>query len=338
MPDTKNLRILLKRRPTGEPKPADFKIVKTPVPSPGPGEMLRRTIYLSLDPYMRGRMAAVKSYADPLELGHVMVGGTVSQVVQSNNPAFAQGDIVLGYDGWQQYAVSSGEGVHKVDPSEAPMSYALGVLGMPGLTAYVGMLDIGQPKAGETVVVSAATGAVGSVAGQIAKLKGCRVVGTAGSDAKCQFAVGELGYDACVNYKTQELLPALREACPNGIDVYFDNVGGAVLEAVLQLINRFARIPLIGLISQYNARKTPPGPNLGPILANRAMIKGMISGDHADRIPDFHRDVSGWLREGRLKYHQTIVHGLENAPQAFIGLFHGENLGKLLVQVSEDPQ
>src|SRR3989442_9106688 len=242
-----NRQVLLRSRPTGEPKVSDFELAEAPVPPPGDGELLCRTIYLSLDPYMRGRMNDAKSYAQPVELGTPMVGGAVSEVVASNNPAFPTGSFVVGSTGWQAYAVSKGAGVRKLDPAQAPISTALGVLGMPGMTAYVGLLDIGQPKPGETVVVSAASGAVGSVVGQIARINGCRAVGVAGASEKCDYVVKELGFDACVSYKTQELLPALKEACPRGVDVYFDNVGGPVLAAVLRLLNQNAPIPLCGL-------------------------------------------------------------------------------------------
>jgi len=331
-----NRQVLLRRRPSGAPTPADFEITESPIPEAREGEILCRTIYLSLDPYMRGRMNEGRSYAASVELGQVMVGGTVSQVIESKSPAFAKGDFVVGYDGWQAYAVSKGAGVRKLDPAQAPISTALGVLGMPGMTAYVGLLDIGQPKPGETVVVSAASGAVGSVVGQIARIKGCRAVGVAGSSEKCDYVVKELGFDACVNYKSQELLPALKEACPRGVDVYFDNVGGPVLAVVLRLLNQNARIPLCGLISQYNATELPPGPNLGPILVNRALIKGFIVSDQMDRAGAFRADCARWVREGALKYREDVVEGLDAAPGALIGLLAGKNFGKLLVRVSSD--
>jgi NADPH-dependent curcumin reductase CurA len=337
LPANVNRRVLLKSRPVGEPKPGDFEIVDAPIPAPADGQILCRTIYLSLDPYMRGRMSEGKSYAANVELGQVMVGGTVSEVVESKHPGFAKGDLVAGYDGWQSYAVSKGMGVRKLDPSRAPISTATGVLGMPGMTAYVGLLDIGRPQAGETVVVSAASGAVGSAVGQIAKIKGCRAVGVAGSQDKCDYVVKDLGFDACVNYKTQDVFAALRDACPKGIDVYFDNVGGDVLKAVLKLINQNARIPLCGIISQYNATELPPGPNLAPILFNRALIKGFIVSDHLDRFPDFLRDCTQWVASGQLKYREDIVDGLDNAPRAFIGLLRGANFGKLVVKVGADP-
>jgi NADPH-dependent curcumin reductase CurA len=332
-----NTQVLFKSRPEGCPTESNFEIVKSAVPVAGEGQVLRRTIYLSVDPYMRGRMSTARSYAEGAKLGEPMVGSTISEVVESKNPRYRAGDFVLGLDGWQAYAVSDGKGLRKLDPAEAPISCAVGVLGMPGLTAYLGLLEIGRPKEGETVVVSAAAGAVGSIAGQIAKIKGCRVVGTAGSDEKCAYVVNELGFDACINYKSEDLKEALKAACPNGIDIYFDNVGGAVLEAVLKRINVHARIPLIGLISQYNDAKPSPGPNLGSVLSNRALIQGMIIFDHLDRMPDFLRDMSQWLREGKVHYREDIVQGLENAPRAFIGLLNGENIGKRVVQVSADP-
>ena len=332
-----NTQVLFKSRPEGFPTESNFEIVERPMPRVGDGEVLRRTIYLSLDPYMRGRMSAAKSYAEGAKLGEPMVGSTVSEVVESKNPRYRAGDFVLGFDGWQAYAVSDGSGLRKLNPVEAPISWSIGVLGMPGLTAYVGLLDIGKPRESETVVVSAAAGAVGSIAGQIARIKGCRVVGTAGSDEKCAFVVDELKFDACINYKKEDLSAALKSACPGGIDIYFDNVGGAMLEAVLKRINVHARIPLIGLISQYNDAKPGPGPNLGPVLINRALIQGMIIFDHVDRMPDFLRDMSQWLREGKIHYREDIVQGLQNAARAFIGLLNGDIIGKRLIQVSPDP-
>ena len=343
MPPTTNRRVLLRRRPVGEPTPSDFELVDAPRPAPGEGEILCRTIYLSLDPYMRGRMNDAKSYSAPVELGQPMVGGTVSEVVESRHTGFRPGDVVLGYGGWQLYHVARAGatpgpfGPLKLDPTVAPISTALGVLGMPGMTAYVGLLDLGRPQTGETVVVSAAAGAVGSVVGQLAKIKGCRAVGVAGSQAKCDYVVKELGFDACVSYRSPDLFAALKDACPRGIDVYFDNVGGDVLKTVLRLVNPFARIPLCGLISQYNATEMPPGPNMGSVLVNRVTIRGFIVSDHVDRMLPFLADMTGWLREGRVKYREDVVEGLDQAPRAFIGLLRGENLGKMLVKVGPDP-
>ena len=333
---TTNRQIRLLRRPVGAPTPADFSIVDAPMPVPGDGEILRRTVYLSLDPYMRGRMNDARSYAAPVALGDVMVGGTVSEVIESRNPSFATGDFVIGMDGWQAYASAPATGLRKLDPRVAPISTALGVLGMPGLTAYVGLLDIGRAKSGETVVVSAASGAVGSIVGQIARLKGCRAVGIAGSPEKCDYIVRELGFHAAVNHRAPDLGGALRAACPDGVDVYFENVGGAVFAAVLPLINRGARIPLCGQISQYNAVEPAPGPNLSPLLINRALIQGFIVTDHVDRFAAFVTECGAWVRGGQLRYREDITDGLENAPQAFIGLLEGRNFGKLLVRVSPD--
>jgi len=332
-----NRQIRLKSRPQGKPSAEDFDIVDAPMPTIQDGDVLRRSIFLSLDPYMRGRMSDSPSYAAPVPVGGVMCGHTVSEVVESRNAAFSPGDIVAGYDGWQQFAASNGRDLRKLDPAAAPIQSAIGVLGMPGLTAFVGLVDIGQPKAGETVVVSAASGAVGSVVGQLAKVRGCRAVGVAGSEAKCRYVVDELGFDRCVNYKSGDLKSALRDACPNGIDVYFENVGGAVLAAVMKQINRGARIPLCGLIAQYNAAELPPGPNLLPLLTGRAMIKGFIISDHIDRFPAFLQEVAPLVRAGRIKYREDIVEGLDSAPSAFIGLLEGRNFGKLMIRVASAP-
>jgi len=332
-------RVLLKRRPVGEPRVEDFEIEEAPLPEPGADQVLLRTIYLSLDPYMRGRMNEGPSYtgtANPA-LGDVMVGGTVSEVVHSNNERFSAGDIVAGSEGWRSHSIATGAALRKLDSKAAPISTALGVLGMPGLTAYVGLLDIGQPKPGETVVVSAAAGAVGSAVGQMAKIKGCRAVGVAGGRAKCEHVVKELGFDECVDYKSQDVYTALKLACPKGIDVYFDNVGGPVLDAVMRLINRDARIPICGLISEYNATEPPRGPNIRPLLFNRATMRGFIVSDHADRSGEFLREAIGWVQAGRLRYREDIVEGRENAPRACIGLLRGEKFGKRLIRVGADP-
>lgn len=335
-----NRRILLAARPVGEPKDTDFRLVEEPVPAPGPGQLLIRTLWLSLDPYMRGRMSDAKSYATPVEIDQVMVGGAVGRVVASNHPGFASGDIVEGRTGWQDYALSDGAGLLKVDPSLAPISTAVGVLGMPGRTAYTGLLTIGQPKPGETVVVSAASGAVGSVVGQIAKIKGARVVGIAGGAEKGAYLTGELGFDAAVDHRAPDFAEQLRAAVPDGIDVYFENVGGAVWQAVWPLLNPFARVPVCGLIAQYNATGLPDGPNLVPammrdVLSKRLTLRGFIVSDFADQQAAFLRDVSGWIRDGRIRYREDIAEGLENAPRTFLRLFRGENFGKLLVRVAE---
>ncbi|HLK57935.1 MAG TPA: NADP-dependent oxidoreductase [Chthonomonadaceae bacterium] len=334
---TLNRRIVLHSRPIGEPKTSDFELQAAPIPALSDDEVLRRTIYLSLDPYMRGRMSAGPSYAASTELGAVMVGSTVSQVIASRNPHYEEGDFVLGYDGWQEYGLSDGKELRKLDPAQAPLSYALGVLGMPGLTAYAALLEIGRPQPGETVVVSAAAGAVGSVVGQIAKIKGCRAVGLAGTEEKCRLVTETLGFDACINYKEGDLAAALKATCPNGIDIYYDNTAGPILEAVLGQINLHARIPLVGLISQYNATTRPHGPNLLPLLIKRALIQGFLVSDWWHLHEAFLSEMGQWLREGKVRYKEDIVEGFESAPEAFLGLFSGRNVGKLLVRVSADP-
>src|SRR6202158_4528667 len=297
-----NRQVLLKSRPEGAPGLDNFELTEGPIPEPGEGEVLMRNLYLSLDPYMRGRMSAAKSYAKPADVGQPMVGGTVGEIVKSRNPKYSVGDVVLGYGGWQEYALSNGAGLRKLDPTAAPVSTALGVLGMPGMTAYVGLLEIGQPKPGETVVVAAASGAVGSVVGQIAKIKGCRAVGIAGGPNKCRFVVDALGFDACVDHRAPDFVRQLEAACPKGIDVYFENVGGAVQQAVWPLLNDFARIPVCGLIAQYNALAPMPGPDMFSVLRKRLTLRGFIVSDFAHKQADFLRDVGEWVRAGRIKY------------------------------------
>jgi NADPH-dependent curcumin reductase CurA len=337
---TVNRRIVLARRPQGAPSTEDFRLETPPVPVAGRGQVLLRTRYLSLDPYMRGRMNEGPSYAPPVAIGAVMTGQTVSVVESSGVAGFAAGDLVLANTGWQDYGISDGRDLMKIDAALPQPSYALGVLGMPGLTAYVGLLDIGQPQAGETVVVSAASGAVGSVVGQIAKIKGCRVVGVAGGRDKCAYVRDTLGFDACLDHREAELPQRLAAACPRGIDVYFESVGGAVLAAVVPLLNRGARIPLCGLIAWYNLAKLPEGVDGTPqllfaVLQKRLKIQGFIIFDHYDRLPAFRKDMSGWLREGRMKYREQVIVGLENAPRGLMGLLQGENFGKLIVRVAD---
>jgi NADPH-dependent curcumin reductase len=339
MPNLTNRRIVLASRPSGAPQLSDFRLEQSPVPELGDGEVLLRTLWLSLDPYMRGRMNAAQSYAKPVEVGGTMVGGTVNEVVASKHPKFASGDFVLGYAGWQDYAVSAAGALRKLDPQAAPISTALGVLGMPGMTAYTGLLTIGLPKVGETVVVAAASGPVGSLVGQIAKLKGCRAVGIAGGAAKRQYLTDELGFDAAIDHRSQRFADDLKAACPRGIDIYFENVGGPVWDAVAPLLNDFARVPVCGLIAHYNMTKLPPGPDLTPqlfvrILTKRLTVRGFMVSDFSDQTEAFIRDVGGWLRDGRIKYKEDVVEGLQNAPQAFIGLLEGRNFGKLLVRVN----
>ena len=337
-----NRQVLLAARPVGFPREQDLELAQSSVPTPGEGQMLCRTIYLSLDPYMRGRMNAGPSYAAAVEVGDVMVGGTVSEVVESNLQDYAVGDFVLNYGGWQEYSLSRGTGVRKLDPETAPISTAVGVLGMPGMTAYVGLFEHGRPQSGETVVVSAASGAVGSVVGQLAKIKGCRVVGVAGTAEKCDYLTRELGFDAAVNHRSEDLAAELQQACPKGIDVYFENVGGRTFDAVLALLNDFARMPVCGRIANYNMTELPPGPDKVPtfvfaILIRRVTVRGFIVSDHMDRQPQFVRDVSGWIRSGEVRYKEDIVDGIENAVAAFQGLLEGKNFGKLLVRLSDDP-
>ena len=342
MVNTINRRIVLASRPVGAPKPSDFRLEENALAAPAAGQLLLRTLYLSLDPYMRGRMSDAPSYAAPVALGEVMVGGTVSRVETSQHPDFKPGDLVLGYTGWQSHALSDGQGLTKLDPSMAQPSLALGVLGMPGFTATMGLLDIGQPKAGETVVVGAASGAVGSVVGQIAKLKGCRVVGIAGGADKCRYVIDELGFNECVDHRAADFGQHLAAACPNGIDVYFESVGGAVFDAVLPLLNAKARIPVCGLIAHYNDTTLPPGPDrLGlltrTLLTKRIKMQGfIIFDDYADRYGEFVAQMSAWLKAGKIKYREDVVDGLENAPQALIGLLEGQNFGKRVVRVAND--
>jgi NADPH-dependent curcumin reductase CurA len=331
-----NRQIVLAARPKGLPKESDFRLVETPMPSPGDGQFLVKIQFLSVDPYMRGRMTDAKSYAEPAALDEVMVGGAVGTIVESRHPKYRQGEVAVGYFGWQEYAVSDGRGTQRFDTSLAPMSAALGVLGMTGMTAYFGLLEIGQPKEGETVFVSGAAGAVGSLVGQIAKLKGCRVVGSAGSDQKIAWLQNELGFDAAFNYKAvDDYVTTLDEVCPRGIDMYFDNVGGPLTDAVFRRINDHARIVVCGQIEQYNATRPPRGPRLlWHLIVKQARAEGFLIFSYFSRFPEGQQKMAQWIKEGKIKYHETTVDGLENAPKAFIGLFHGENLGKQLVRVA----
>jgi NADPH-dependent curcumin reductase len=328
-----NRQILLKSRPAGAPGLDNFALVERPVPEPGDGQILVRHSWMSLDPYMRGRMSDAKSYAKPVEVGAVMTAGTVGEVVKSRRDDFREGDTVQLQGGWQDYAVSDGKGVRKIDPQAAPVQTALGVLGMPGMTAYCGLLEIGKPKPGETVVVSAASGAVGAIVGQIARIKGARAVGIAGGGAKCTYVKDELGFDAAVDHRAPDFAEALARACPEGVDVYFENVGGAVQETVWPHLNDFARIPVCGLIAQYNDTTPRPGPPFNSVLRKRLLVRGFIVWDFAEKEADFRRDVAQWIREGGIKWREDIVEGLENAPEAFLGLLQGKNFGKLLIKI-----
>ena len=338
MANLENRRIVLARRPAGAPAPDCFRLERVPVPEIGDGEVLLRTVWLSLDPYMRGRMSEAPSYAPPVQLGAVMVGATVSRVERSMHPGFTPGELVVGYAGWQDYGVSDTRGLVKIPAGPERPSHWLGVLGITGFTAYMGLLDIGAPQPGETVVVAAATGGVGSVVGQIAKINGCRAVGIAGGPEKCAFAVESLGFDACIDHYAPALPERLAEACPNGIDVYFENVGGKVLQAVVPLLNTRARIPLCGLISQYN-EPDADGPDrsrtlMRTFLTKRVTVRGfIINADYGRRFDEFVGAMRPWVESGQVICREDVVDGLENAPQAFIGLLDGKNFGKLVVRV-----
>ena len=344
MPQTAdtNRRVVLSERPNGLPDAKTLQLEYSEVPTPGAGQVLLRARYLSLDPYMRGRMSDAPSYAEPVAINAVMIGGTVSRVEDSLHPDYQAGDLVLSFNGWQGYALSDGTGLTKLDPQMTQPSLALGALGMPGFTAYMGLLDIGQPKAGETIAVAAASGAVGSVVGQIAKLKGCRVIGIAGGTEKCRSVVDELGFDACIDHHNADFNQQLATACPKGIDVYFENVGGKVFDAVLPLLNPAARIPVCGLIAHYNDTALPDGPDRLGLLTRTLLIKRIkmqgfiIFDDYGHRYSEFCDQMSTWLNEGKIIFREDIVAGLENAPQAFIGLLEGKNFGKLIVRVAND--
>ncbi|WP_394126346.1 NADP-dependent oxidoreductase [Vibrio hepatarius] len=338
---TTHRQIVLASRPVGAPTPDNFRLEQSEIPTPAQGELLLRSVYLSLDPYMRGRMSDAKSYADPVALGETMVGGTVCQVMESNHPNFDKGEWVLAFTGWQDYGISDGEGLIKMGMNPSHPSYALGVMGMPGFTAYMGLLDIGQPKEGDTLVVAAATGAVGSMVGQIGKLKGCRVIGVAGGEEKCRYAKEQLGFDECIDHKAEDFAEQLAAACDQGIDVYFENVGGKVFDAVMPLLNTGARIPLCGLISQYNATSLPDGPDrmsmlMAQLLIKRIKMQGfIIFDDYGHRYGEFAAQMTQWLSEGKIHYREHLIEGLENAPEAFIGLLEGKNFGKLVIKTNE---
>ena len=338
MPSAQNARIVLASRPVGPPTPDAFRLEHAPMPVPAPGEVLLRTRWLSLDPYMRGRMSDAPSYSPPVEIGAVMVGGTVGEVVESRAEGFSPGDLVMAQGGWQEYAALPAKALRRVPPGPASPSTALGILGMPGMTAYCGMLNIGQPKPGETVVVAAAAGPVGSLVGQIAKLHGARAVGIAGGPDKCAHVLG-LGFDACLDHRAPDLPDRLAAACPDGVDVYFENVGGAVWDAVLPRLNPFARVPVCGLVSYYNLTEPPPGPDrtallMRAVLTKRLLLRGFIVWDFAAQQEDFLQTVGGWLLEGKVRHREDVVSGLDAAPDAFIGMLRGANFGKMLVRVA----
>ena len=332
-----NRKITLKSRPDGYPKPSDFELIEEPIPQPGEGEVLVQSIWLSLDPYMRGRMREGGTYAPSVQLGDVMIGSAVGRIIESRTPLFSVGEIVDGAIGWQEYGVSDGSNLRRVDPSLGPLSTSLGILGMTGMTAYFGFLHVCDPKPGDVVVVSAASGAVGQVVGQIAKIMGCYVVGTAGSQDKIDYIVDELGFDVGINYKTESVDEAIAAACPQGVDVYFDNVGGPVTDAVMENLADFARIAICGQISQYNLAEPELGPrNIRNLNIHKARMEGFLVFQFADRHEEGRQRIAQWIREGKMKYKEDVVEGIENAPAAFIGMLRGENFGKLVVKVSEE--
>ena len=333
--------ITLARRPVGEPTLEDFALVERSCPDPGPGQVRLETLWLSLDPYMRGRMSAARSYAKSVEVGEVMVGQGIARVESSQHPDHRAGDIVLAPTGWQTATLSDGTGLVRLDPVPQPVTAALGVLGMPGMTAYSGLQEIGKPKPGETVAVAAATGPVGATVGQIAKLRGCRTVGIAGGAEKCRLLTETFGFDAAVDHRAPDFAERLKQACPDGIDVYFENVGGAVFAAVLPLLNDFARIPVCGLVAQYNATELPPGPNRVPelmraVLSRRLTLRGFIVWDFAHLENEFRREVGAWVRDGRITFLEHRIEGLENAPQGLIDMLAGRNTGKVVVKIAAD--
>lgn len=336
-----NRRIVLASRPVGAPARENFRMETSAIPLPEKGQVLLRTIFLSLDPYMRGRMSDTPSYAAPVEINDVMVGATVCQVEASHRPDYKEGEWVLAYSGWQDYALSDGTGLTRLGENPENPSYALGILGMPGFTGYMGLLDIGRPKQGETLVVAAATGPVGATVGQIGKLKGCRVIGVAGGSEKCRYAKEVLGFDECLDHRSLDFAKQLRKACDKGIDIYFESVGGKVFDAVLPLLNTKARIPVCGLISQYNATRLPEGPDrlsrlMGTILIKRIKVQGfIIFDDYGHRYDEFAKDMSQWLKTGQIKFREHVVEKLEKAPEAFIGMLEGKNFGKLVIRVNE---
>ncbi len=328
--------MVLRQRPKGMPNAETFEIISDSIPAAGPGEVVTRTLYLSIDPYMRGRLSDRKSYAPSVQIGEVMTGETVGEVVSSGDPAFAIGDIVVGARGWQTHTLSKSAALTKIAPDSAPLPAYLGVLGMPGVTAYTGMTDVGQPKAGETVLISAASGAVGSVAGQIAKRAGARVVGIAGGPDKCLYVQEQLGFDACIDHRVMNLSADIADACPNGVDVYFENVGGAVQEAAFGALNIFSRVIMCGMVAQYNAAEFPPGPNLGFVVAKRVKIQGLLVFDKPERFPEWRTLAAPWIRDGSLSYRETIIDGLENASEALAMVLNGDNFGKMIVRVGQE--
>ncbi|MGE0221824.1 MAG: NADP-dependent oxidoreductase [Acetobacteraceae bacterium] len=336
-PDTLRRSVVLTHRPAAEPSERDFAIVEDAVPEPAEGEVVTRTIFLSIDPYMRGRLREQQTYAVAINPGDVMTGETVGEVIASAHPGFQAGDVVVGARGWQSHCVAGASSLVKIDRHAAPLSAWLGVLGMPGATAYAGMTEICKPRQGETVVVSAASGAVGSIAGQLAKRAGARVVGVAGGPDKCFWVQDSLGFDDCVDHRALDLRRELEAACPNGIDAYFENVGGAVQQSVFDLLNPFSRVAMCGMVSQYNMPEFPPGPNLGFVVGKRVLIQGFIVSDRPERLVEWRKLAAPWVKDGTLVYREDVVEGLESAPDALAAILSGRNFGKLLVRVGHDP-
>ena len=337
MTENVNRQWILKSRPDGMPRESDLEIVETPIPEPRHGEVLVKSLWMSIDPYMRGRLRDGPSYAEPVPIGGVLQGESVGRVMESKLDGFQAGDIVRGHIGWQEYGILDVKGAHAVDTSLGPISTSVGVLGMPGLTAYFGLLEVNRPKPGETIVVSAASGAVGAIVGQIAKIMGCRVVGIAGSDEKVSYIVDELGFDAGINNKNQDVASAIADACPDGVDGYFDNVGGEITEAVMPFFNLFARMAICGRISEYNEDTPSMGPRVMRFVhTKQAVVEGFLVFRWEDRYEEGRARLADWVRNGQIKYLEDIVDGFENAPKAFIGQLGGANFGKLLIRVSDE--
>ena len=328
-----NIQIKLAETPTGTPEPKHFDVHKETMPDIKDGEFLSKTLYLSLDPYMRGQIAG-RHISGSVNPGDILRGEAICEVVKSKHPEFAIGDIVSYFAGWQQFSVSDGQQVSKIDPRISPPSLALGILGMPGLTAYAGLIDLGEPKEGDVLVVSSATGGVGSMVGQIGKVKGCQVVGIAGSAEKCKWAVENAGFDVCLNYREEDLPAALDKSCPDGVDIYFDNVGGNILETVMERLSLSARVVLCGLMAQYNLEERLPGTNPSNIIRSRATVRGMVVYDHFHKQKDFVEDVLNWLDDGLITYREDVTEGIENAPESFCRLMKGQNFGKTIIKVA----
>jgi len=329
-----NKKIVLKKTPIGVPEESDFELIESPIPELGENEILTKTIHLSLDPYIRGVITGKHIYSEKVEIGDTIVGRTIAEVIDSKNSDIQIGETIMCSNGWQEYGISDGEGIRKIDSTSAPLSTNLGILGMPGLTAYAGLLVYGEPKKDDVVVVSAASGPVGCMVGQIAQIHGAKAIGIAGSDEKCSVVKEKFGFAECINYKTENLSERIKEVCPDGLDIYFDNVGGETLDIMTKNLAMFARIVLCGFMTQYNLATPPPGPNLGPIVGSRASIKGVVVYDHYDKQQEFITLASQWLEEGKINYIEDEVFGIENTPMHFCSLMRGENFGKTIITLT----